>query len=143
MNRRQFLAATGTASITALAGCGGDGGGDDVSEEDIGAEVSMTDDNTFDPYRVSIDAGQAVRWTNETGEERTLRSNTNTDFSAEWDPAMDVELADGESHTHLFEESGVYTYHDAVRTWSLMCGAVAVGDNSEDDIGDLACDAYV
>lgn len=141
MKRRKFLAVTGVASITTLAGCGGVGGGPGtVNPDDIAAEVTMTEDDAFDPPRVSIDTGEAVEWTNETGDDRTVVSNENTEYSSELPEEMELAISDGESSAFVFEESGIYTYHDQQRTWEVMCGAVAVGDNSEDDIGDLVCE---
>lgn len=143
MKRRTFLAMTGVASTTSLAGCGAIGGGGGtptVAEEDIAVQVTLTESNDFEPLRVSVDEGEAVEWVNDTGGEREVRSNHNAEYSSEWSPELSAVIPSGETHAYVFENSGIYTYHDRERTWETMCGAVAVGDNTEDDIGDLVCE---
>jgi plastocyanin len=136
MKRRQFLTTTVTASAIAMAGCGGGGSSEPAGE--VTAEVTLTEDEAFDPLRVQVAEGEAVRWNNETGERRTVRANTEADDSNEWE--LDLAIEAGESGTHTFQSSGVYSYHDAQDTHFLMCGAVAVGDTSENDIGSLPCE---
>lgn len=136
MKRRQFLTTTAaTASTIAVAGCGG---GSSEPEGEVTAEVTLTEDQAFDPLRVHVAAGEAVRWINETGEQRTVRSNAKLDNANEW--TLDLAIPAGESGAHTFQNGGVYSYHDAQDTHFLMCGAVAVGDASEDDIGSLPCE---
>jgi plastocyanin len=119
-----------------MAGCGGGGSSEPAGE--VTAEVTLTEDEAFDPLRVQVAEGEAVRWNNETGERRTVRANTEADDSNEWE--LDLAIEAGESGTHTFQSSGVYSYHDAQDTHFLMCGAVAVGDTSENDIGSLPCE---
>ncbi|MCU4800043.1 plastocyanin/azurin family copper-binding protein [Halobacteria archaeon HArc-gm2] len=138
MKRRQFLTTTTVAASTiAVAGCGG-GSGSSEPQGEVTAEVTLTEGEAFDPLRVHVAEGEAVRWINETGEQRTVRANTEVDNSNEWE--LDLAIAAGESGAHTFQSSGVYSYHDAQDTHFLMCGAVAVGDTSEDDVGSLPCE---
>lgn len=136
MKRRQFLATTATASAISLTGCGG--GGSSEPQGEVTAEVTLTEDEAFDPLRVHVAEGEAVRWINETGEERSVRSNGEIDNAREWE--LDLTIPAGESGVHTFQESGAYSYHDAQDTWFKMCGAVAVGDASEDDVESLPCE---
>lgn len=140
MKRRQFLAATGVASITTLAGCGGSGGGTPTpAESSIAATVTITEDETYDPTVIEVDEGESVEWANNSGKERQLRANTQLEDSVEWELDLDIP-AEGSS-AHTFDESGVYSYHDAEETWFNMCGAVAVGDFTADDVPDLQCES--
>lgn len=138
MNRRQFLAATGVASITTLAGCGGETGTPTVAEESVAATITIHEDNSFDPPRVQVDEGSAVEWVNESGEERQIRANTARSWSSDWD--WEIDLEDGETGRFTFDSSGLYPYHEAEETWFRMCGAVAVGDQTVEDIGTLQCE---
>lgn len=79
--RRNVLYAIGTAGTVAIAGCsssaddgssgdGGDDGGDSSGGSDDGEEwvqtdtVDMTDELTFEPYRIEVEAGTTVVWEN-------------------------------------------------------------------------------
>lgn len=137
MKRRQFLTTTtATASTIAVAGCGG--GGSSEPQGEVTAEVTLTEDEAYDPLRVQVAEGEAVRWINETGEQRTVRANTEVDDSKEWE--LDLAIEADDSGVHTFQNAGIYSYHDAQDTHFLMCGAVAVGDTSEDDIESLPCE---
>ena len=140
MNRRQFLAATGVASITTLAGCGG--GGEESTPtpapETISVTVDISDDETFDPPVVAIRPGESVEWNNTTDESRRVRANSELDRSAEWN--MTLELEPGDSKAFTFEEEGVYSYHEPTETWFLMCGAVMVGDVDNVEPSELPCE---
>ncbi|MEF8851135.1 MAG: plastocyanin/azurin family copper-binding protein [Haloarculaceae archaeon] len=141
MNRRQFLTATGVASITTLAGCGGDGGGQSTptpEPESISVTVEISDDETFDPPVVAIRPGESVEWENTTEERRRVRANTEIDRSSEWN--MTLELQPGESKAFTFDEEGVYSYHEPTETWFLMCGAVMVGDVEAVQPSELPCE---
>lgn len=143
MKRRQFLAAAAASSTIALAGCGDGGestpsGGTATPEASVSTTITLTEDEEFEPPKASVEAGEAVEWVNETGETRTIRANNELENSSDW--GLDVQLGDGQSGYYTFEESGVYSYHDTQDTWFLTCGAVAVGDASTDDIGDLPCE---
>lgn len=144
MNRRTFLAATAGAGLTTLAGCGGDGDGDDggggtdVPEETIGTTVTITED-AVEPLKAEVEAGMAVEWVNESGSNRQLEANTAIDGAESWD--FSRELQDGESVAFVFEDDGVYSYHDAIKTRFRMCGAVAVGSSTAEDVGTLPCES--
>ena len=141
MNRRQFLTATGVASITTLAGCGGggDGGSTPTPEpESISVTVEISDDETFDPPVVAVRPGESVEWVNTTEEGRRVRANNELDRSTEWN--MTLELEPGESSAFTFEEEGVYSYHEPAETWFLMCGAVMVGDVDTVQASELPCE---
>lgn len=144
MKRRQFLRAAAASSTIALAGCGGGGGDTGPSgstatpEAEIGVEVTFTEDQVFEPLRVQVATGEAVRWINQTGSDRTLEANTEVDGGAEWN--LNITVPADASAYYVFEEGGIYSYHDQEETWFNACGAVAVGDNSTDDIGTLRCE---
>jgi plastocyanin len=140
MNRRQFLTATGVASITTLAGCGGGGGGGTPTPEpeSISVTVEISDDETFDPPVVAVRPGESVEWVNTTEEGRRVRANNELDRSTEWN--MTLELEPGESSAFTFEEEGVYSYHEPAETWFLMCGAVMVGDVDTVQASELPCE---
>lgn len=139
MNRRQFLAATGVASVTTLAGCGGGGGGTPtVAAESVDATVTISDDLSFDPPIVEVETGAAVEWVNEAGESRSVVSNDELGNSAEW--GLDEDVETGQTFRYTFDESGVYSYHEDQETWFRMCGAVAVGDSTADDVSGLPCE---
>lgn len=144
MKRRQFLRAAAASSTIAIAGCGG--GGDEgpsgsteqPEDAEVGAEVTFTEEQVFDPVKVEVETGQSVEWINQTGSTRILEANTEPDGATEWNLNIEVP-ADG-SAFFPFEEGGIYSYHDQEETWFNSCGAVAVGDNSTDDIGTLRCE---
>lgn len=138
MKRRQFLAATGVASVTTLAGCGGGGGTPTVAADEVAATITINEDDSFDPPIVEVEPGAAVEWDNQAGEERQIRSNDRLNDASEWQ--FEADLEDGDTARFVFEEGGKYGYHEAEETWFRMCGAVAVGDASEDDITGLRCE---
>lgn len=137
MKRRQYIAAVGAASVTFLAGCGDDGGASGEPQGDVGATVSITGDG-YDPQVPSIEAGEAVEWVNDTDEEVTVvdSAGTSTYDGSDWD--FSVDIPPGESGSYTFDESGAYGFHDESLTQFNMCGAVIVGDASEDDVS-LPC----
>lgn len=137
MNRRRFLATTaGTASVV-LAGCSGDGGRAEVTEDDVAVTVTI-DDREFDPMIVDIDAGQAVEWENVDDERYHLDSHDINGQGTPW--SWDAQVPPGETVAYLFEDPGVYGYFDRGATSFVMCGAVAVGDPSPDDVPQLPCE---
>ncbi len=142
MKRRDFLVVAATASTSALAGCGGGGSGGGSSgaqaQGDVGAEVAITDDDAFDPIKVHVEEGEAVRWNNETDSAHTIASNTAPDNAAEWE--FEQEVPANGAATFTFQSGGVYSYHQTSQTRFMMCGAVAVGDTSVEDIPTLDCE---
>lgn len=147
MDRRTFLGAASATSLAALAGCSGSDGDDgstdfksEPEDAEIGATVVMEGGREFVDLKVEVAEGEAVEWRNESGSSREIRTNEAVDGAAEWDPILEVDLEDGESAWYTFEESGVYSYHEQTYTRGMMCGAVAVGDSSADDIAELPCE---
>lgn len=136
MRRRQFIAAVTAASATLVAGCGGSDAGPGEPEGEVGATVAITADG-YDPLTVSVATGEAVEWTNETDEDRTVNANAAADGAREWE--LDLTIPAGETGAHTFRESGVYAYHDEEMTRFNMCGAIAVGD-ADDDVSGLPCE---
>jgi len=135
MNRRRFLAAAATASTVGLAGCGSEGP-PDVDEEDIAETVSVLAES-FDPQIVHVEEGEAVRWQNERDERMEIKSSS-MEGAESWDYQDRVPA--GESTAWLFEDSGVYAYHDRNFTVYEICGAVAVGDTAVEDVPTLICE---
>jgi plastocyanin len=98
------------------------------------ATVHMTAANKFDPEKVTIKAGEAVRWVNE---------NAGPSHAVTTDPSMvqnedDVEIPDGAKpfssgvvkpgkfYQHTFEVPGTYRYACAPHEGSKMLGVVVV-----------------
>lgn len=144
MKRRQFIRAAAASSTIAIAGCGGgepegpQGSTEEPEDAEIAAEVTFTEEEVFEPLKVSVETDEAVRWINETGSDRTLLANTEFDGATEWD--FDINVPAEGSAYFTFEEGGLYSYHDEEETRFISCGAVAVGDNSTDDIPSLRCE---
>ena len=138
MKRRQFLAATGVASVTTLAGCGGGNSTPTVAADDVAATIVIEENDSFEPPIVEVPPGSAVEWDNQAGEQRQIRANDRLNDAVSWE--FEADLEDGEKARFVFEESGKYGYHEAEETWFRMCGAVAVGDASADDVTGLRCE---
>lgn len=137
MNRRTFMASTSGLTVTAVAGCLGDDEQElpPVDPEDVAATVDVQRFE-FDPVRVSIDVGQAIEWRNVSGRVRTVTSNSQGN-STDWN--FTARLEPDETARYLFEEAGVYGFHEQNRTFNTMCGAVGVG-MAEEDVGQLPCE---
>lgn len=94
----------------------------------------MTAANKFDPERVTIKAGEAVRWVNDAGGP----SHTVTTDSSMLQNENEVEIPDGatpfssgvigpgKSFQHRFEVPGTYRYACAPHEGSKMFGEVVV-----------------
>lgn len=127
MNRRTFIASTvGTVGI-AVAGCLGDSGDQAPSEVEV---VRMLDDE-FDPIRLQLPVGAGVRWVNESSSSITLTSSRYSDDAQSWSLSESV-APDQESSTITFSEAGIYHYHDVIKTRDQMCGAIVVGEVSDE-----------
>ena len=126
--------------MTTLAGCGGGSGGSSGAQAKgtVGAEVAITEDKTFEPMKVHVAEGEAVRWNNKTDETHTIASDTAADNAVEWE--FKQEVKPNGAATYTFQSSGVYPYHQTSQTRFMMCGAVAVGDASVDDVSKLDCE---
>lgn len=134
MNRRRFLAAAATASTVGLAGCGAEGP-PEVDEDDIVVTVSVLEDG-FDPQVVHVEEGEAVQWRNERSERMEIESSS-LEGAANWD--YRDEASAGGTAAFLFEDSGAYVYNDRHFTVGEICGAVTVGDATEEDLPTLPC----
>lgn len=134
MNRRRFLAAAASATTVGIAGCS-DGGAPQVDEEDIVVTISVLD-GSFDPMIPSIQTGEAVEWSNDRDVRAQIVSTAGVGDS--WD--YNETIQPGETTAYLFENPGVYAYHDRTLRRSRMCGAVVVGDLTEDDVPTLPCE---
>lgn len=106
---------------------------------EVGATVSATDADVFDPGRVQIEPGQAVRWVNTasgTYDDHTVTSARFHEKAEEWE--MDEQFSGDERIHHTFGDAGVYEYYCSIHGKSTMCGAVLVGDVSLEK--DLPCE---
>lgn len=133
MNRRRFLATAAGATTVGIAGCFGDGS-TNVAEEDIVVTVDVLADS-FEPMTPSIQPGEAAEWSNERDVRAQIVSTGGVGDS--WNFNQTVEP--GNTTAYLFENAGVYAFHDRTFRRSQMCGAVVVGDLTEDDIPTLPC----
>jgi plastocyanin len=116
----------------------GIGGTPSVAADEVAATVIINEDDSFDPPIVEIEPGSAVEWDNQTGEERQIHANDRLNDGHSWEFEADLEA--GGRARFVFEEDGKYGYHEAEETWFRMCGAVAVGSASADDISGLRCE---
>lgn len=146
MDRRTYLTTACGAALATVAGCIGDDEEPEIAEEDVGAEVSVTN-NGYDPRVVTVSAGEAVKWTNETDNDRTVQAEETRDSSdVPSDPwefsGQMVGVGQGEgrelSAYHMFEESGYYWFYDDIKTRFQMCGVVVV-DEDESEVQDSNC----
>lgn len=133
MNRRRFLATAASASAVAIAGCGGESR-EPVDPDDIVETIAVTD--AFEPQEVHVETGEAVEWRNDR-ENRMELASTDLDGARSW--SLGREVGAGETTAYLFENSGVYAYHDKFYSKYNRCGAVAVGDATVEDIPTLFC----
>lgn len=121
ISRRQLLAASATAVVTAVSGCAGPTDGQGAGQET--SDVSMAD-SQFQPRNIHVDTGTTVTWTNEGS-----RAHTVTSASDNW--SQDTTIAPGEEATHTFADGGVYdvycTYHGSSELTGMSM-KVGVGD---------------
>ena len=105
------------ALTVALAACTGT----EASEEEAGgAEVSIATFQ-FEPGSISIDAGEAVTWTNGDDIEHTVTAGTPDAAGTEFDERLDGEGAVAEVP---FAEAGTFAYFCSIHTG--MTGTVTV-----------------
>lgn len=135
MNRRRFITAAAGVGAAGLAGCFGGDETAEVDPEDIAATITANG-REFDPMKVEIEEGEAVEWVNEDDAVYHVDSHDIGEASWSWDERIEP----GESAAYLFEDSGVYGFRDRGATSWEMCGAVAVGDATVDDIPLLRCE---
>lgn len=136
MKRRHFLSATAAVTSLGLAGCTGDDGGDDEIDSDDIVDTIVLESREFNPLKISIDVQDALEWENAESERAEIRPID--DLGDEWD--IELDLAEGETGTYRFDSPGIFAFRERHRTSWTTCGAVAVGDNDEDDIPPLPCE---
>ena len=112
---RRTLAALAALSVLALAGCGG---GDDATAEPepAGPPAAATvelEPVTFEPAKVSIEAGETVRW--------TWKGGVQHDVAGE---GFKSKVMSKGSFSHTFEEPGTYDFKCNVHP--TMKGVVTV-----------------
>ncbi|ELZ53346.1 MULTISPECIES: halocyanin domain-containing protein [Halorubrum] len=140
-SRRALLAAAGTASATALAGCAGallPGSGGDAAESSADDPVDRTGESTVEvavgadggfsyaPAHVRIDAGTTVRW------EWTGNGGGHNVYAV--DGSFESALVAEEGHTYerAFDASGTYEYVCTPHQTRGMRGSVEVVSADED-----------
>lgn len=121
-DRRRGVAGTLAAALAlsltaALAGCSEPAKivPSDDNATDIGAVVRALD-NKYEPAKVEIKIGQAVRWEFVARDKHDVVS-TDRSFVSELVPA-------GTSYTHIFDEAGEYSYTCSIHP--EMLGVVSV-----------------
>ncbi|WP_458189052.1 plastocyanin/azurin family copper-binding protein [Haladaptatus sp. NG-WS-4] len=159
MKRRNVLRAVGTVGIASLAGCssganvpdttdsgdpstettdGGDGGTDGGSKT---RTVEMTDELTFAPERIEVEAGTTVTWENVGRVGHTITAYDGeipdgADYfasggfdseSAAIDGYPDAgNVPEGGTYEHTFETKGTYEYYCIPHEMNEMVGVVEV-----------------
>ncbi len=132
LTRRKLLSVGGLALAgIGTAGCQGDSGPQ---------TVSMTAEFTFDPERVTVDAGETVEWVNESDVGHTVTAEADGiptaatyfasgDFDTEQaarDGLSEGLIEAGDRYSHTFEASGTYEYYCIPHEGSGMAGTVRV-----------------
>jgi plastocyanin len=113
---RRSPIALAALSLLALAGCGGGGDGASASPEDSGPPPAATVELqpvTFEPAKVTIEAGETVRW--------TWRGGVQHDVVGD---GFKSELMAKGTFSHTFDEPGTYDYK--CRVHPTMKGTVTV-----------------
>jgi plastocyanin len=98
------------------------------------ATVHMTAANKFDPEKVTIKAGEAVRWMNETGgpshtvttDPSAVQNEDNVEIPKGAKPFSSDVIGEGKSFQHTFKVPGTYRYACAPHEGSKMLGEVVV-----------------
>jgi plastocyanin len=110
--------AAGTGEVSAGGGCHSE----ELTDERTTAVELVK--NCFGPTVVRIDPGETVTWTSRDPEPHTVTGVTNSFGDYE-------ELAEGDSVSHTFADSGVFPYFCVIHP--SMVGAVVVGDGEPAD----------
>ncbi len=156
--RRQLLLAA--AGGLALSGCLGDGdegddgtdedadGGtdgdaddtDDDSEMDDGMDVAQTvelQSTSFQPDLVTIEPGETVQWTQQSGSHTVTTYHPDNDMPdrVAGDVVLDENIGSGDQIEQTFETAGVYDYFCRPHHSMGMVGSVVVGEPSADEPG--------
>jgi len=133
MNRRALLRLGGAGLVATVAGCSSVGGSGP-------RRVSMTDDFAYDPARITVDAGTAVRWENDSDVGHTVTAygggipadavyfasgGFDTERAAR-DAVAGGLVAAGDAYEHAFDTPGAYDYFCVPHEGSGMTGRVVV-----------------
>ncbi|MFC6723031.1 plastocyanin/azurin family copper-binding protein [Halobium palmae] len=135
-SRRTLLRRAGAALVvgTTMAGCLGGGG-------PSGPTVTMTGDLRFEPTDITIDAGQQVTWTNDSGAPHTASAYENAipddasyfasgDYKSEQAIRQSTSargfLERGDTYSHTFDVEGTYRYFCLPHEGNGMVGRVVV-----------------
>lgn len=94
-----------------------------LDEEGV-VEVSI-EGEVFVPTRAEVDAGDTVRWVNNSDSLHRISSISG-------DEMMSEQLSPGDTYEHKFTSEGVTVYIDSITGGSNMSGAVIVGDVDSD-----------
>lgn len=154
MKRRSFLARVVGAATPFAAGCLGSPGGGSGTPSETQQRSTPTASPTptatatptpsptpterpgpdvvvrlqqghANPPFASISAGGTVEWVNEDPYPHRLTATEFHDGATEWDFGP-VDLSEGDSITHTFEERGQYEYYGIREGQDTLCGAVTV-----------------
>ena len=98
------------------------------------ATVHMTAANKFDPEKVTIKAGEAVRWVNEnagpshavTTDSSMVQNENDVEIPDGAKPFSSGVIKPGKFYQHTFEVPGTYRYACAPHEGSKMLGVVVV-----------------
>ncbi len=100
---------------------------------DVAAEVTMNNQLTYQPAAVTISAGQAVRWRNQsalihtvTADPTKARQAANVRLPSGVDAFDSGDIAPGESFTWTFTEPGEYRYVCIPHEGAAMVGTIMV-----------------
>jgi plastocyanin len=130
MHRRSLLKLAGTA-VVPLAGCSGDGDGNDVE---------MTDEFKFAPATATVQVGETLTWENVgsvghtvTADEDRIPEDATYFASGGFDSEEAARdslnggiVEAGETYAHTFETAGTYEYFCIPHEASGMTGTVQV-----------------
>lgn len=130
----QAVAAAGLAALIALGPAGAAAQSESAATEEApGASVAMTDELTFAPNSVTIQAGERVVWRNTSNVRHTATLDPDEAFqeglvampegAEEFNSGM---IEPGETYTHSFEVPGRYQYFCIPHQAAGMVGEVIV-----------------
>ncbi|WP_434522349.1 halocyanin domain-containing protein [Halorubrum sp. AS12] len=140
-SRRALLAAAGTASATALAGCvdaalpgsGSDAAGesaddrvDRTGEATVAVAVGADNGFSFAPAHVRVDAGTTVVW------EWTGKGGGHDVYAVDGSFASDLVAEEGHTFERTFEKPGTHEYVCTPHQTRGMRGSVEVASPDDD-----------
>lgn len=114
---RTLLVAVAAVVLTASVGLGLHAAGAIAPVRAKDATITIKD-YAFDPDLVTITAGSVVTWTNTSGQNHTVTSDTG-------DTLNSGPIGPGEPYGNLFDTPGTYTYHCAIHP-DRMKGTIIV-----------------